>query len=571
MNRSKKTLRNITIIFVGAFLFLGLAAPVKAEIYLTREEKNYIAKKEIIKAASFEGMAPLQYTDTNGEIKGISIGMLEKIAHLTGLIFEYKLYDSLGDILNDDYDLIFALSEKNAPANLALSRAFLKSGTIIYINSSLDPNKLEDKKYAAIKNSPLPEKIKEENIIYYNTMEESLNAVETGQADYGYGNAFSIAYYTLQNNYKNILTTHQREESKEYCLGIPHKNEILLSIINKAIVAAEENQMESLILDIASYINKKITLAMILDVYGKEIFGVTFLTICILLCGIFLNIRANKELELQNKRYELLSHISNECIFEYYIKNDHLRLSEKCIELFGNQKIPSENVNLIKDTLLNKNTDANTPIIKIPLADGRTGIFKVINSDIYDCKGKLHSIIGKLIDISKETAEKEKLITMSQIDGLTGLLNAKTTGELIIERIKNKNRNEIDAFILMDCDNFKNINDKFGHLAGNQVLKNLGNDLNIIFRKTDIIGRVGGDEFCVYMKNIPSISFIKTKCRQLNTTIQESDQNIRLSVSIGVSFPDGEKTYDQLFEEADNALYQAKKKGKAQAVIYGEQ
>lgn len=167
---------------------------------------------------------------------------------------------------------LFLIMGTAIPVEMVLSRPYLKSETILYINSSLDSDRLDDKIYAAVKGSTLPKGIKEENSIYFDTREESLDAVETGQADYGYGNAYSVAFYTLQNGYKNIVTIPKGKESREYCIGLLNENELLLSIINKSISAIDENQMTTMILDATSHIDRKITLSMIMDAYGKEIF-----------------------------------------------------------------------------------------------------------------------------------------------------------------------------------------------------------------------------------------------------------------------------------------------------------
>ena len=78
----------------------------------------------------------------------------------------------------------------------------IESETILYINLLVDSSQLYEKVYAAVKGSDLPEGIKEENAIYFDTREESMEAVESGKADYGYGNAYSVSFYTLQNNFK---------------------------------------------------------------------------------------------------------------------------------------------------------------------------------------------------------------------------------------------------------------------------------------------------------------------------------------------------------------------------------
>lgn len=571
MNRSRQIFNRRILVFIIVFyIVIGIASPVEAELYLTQEEKDYIGKGTVLKVASLDGVAPLHYTDSKGEIKGIGIRVLDEISDMTGLIFEYKLYQSIEEALENHFDMYLGATHPYAPDDMILSQPYLKSATILYINSSLDSNQLEDKIYAAVKGGKLPKGVKEENTIYFNNREDTLNAVENGEADYGFGNAYSVAFYTLQNGYENIVTIPKEKEAREYCMGFSKENKILLSIINKSIEAIDENQMQTLILDVTSHIDRKITLSMIINVYGKEIFSLILLVIGILLFSTVLNIRANNQLKLQNRRYELLSHISNECLFEYHIRSNHLELSEKCSEIFGVKEEVSELRSFLKDILFTKNLKGNTSIAKLPFANGEIGVFRVIYSSIYDDKGKLHSVIGKLIDISEEEAAKEKLISKSQLDGLTGLYNAITTKELITKCITNMASYKKDAFIIIDCDKFKHINDTFGHLKGDWVLENISKCLKLTFRQTDIIGRIGGDEFCVYMQNIPTVEFVRSKCQQLSTLIQETNQDLYILVSIGIAIWEEENTYEDLFKKADDALYLAKGKGGAQIVVYGE-
>lgn len=564
----KQIFKKVILMIIGLFFMMSSMIPVDAQWSLTEEEKAYVKKGMVIKAVSLEGIAPLQYTDSKGEVQGISKRVLEEISDMTGLVFEYRLYDSLEEGFNSGADIFFGIPHNYTPEGMTLSLPYLKSETILYINSSLDSKQLEDKIYAAVKGSALPEGIEEENSIYFDTREESLNAVEAGEADYGYGNAYSVAFYTLQNDYQNIVTIPKGKESREYCIGFLKDNEMLYNIINKSINAIDENQMQNLILDVTSHIERKITFSMILDAYGKEIFSVIFVVMSMLLFSVISNIRVNNRLRMQNRRYEALSHISNEYLYEYHVKGKRLELSEKCAELFGTHERFEEAADILKKALSNNHIDEATSMIKLPLANGDIGVFKAISLNIHDDQGKLDSFIGKLIDISKEAAEKEALLVRSKIDGLTGLYNAITTKELITERIKNRDKHKTDAFLLMDCDKFKDINDTFGHLKGNQVLEHVGKNLKHSFRNTDIIGRIGGDEFCVYIPDIPSVDFVQEKCQQFNLLIGKTMDEVCVSVSIGIVLVDEEKAYDDFFKKADDALYQAKASGRAQVVIY---
>jgi len=294
-----------------------VAIDVKAESLFTKEEQEYINNNGTIKAVSIDGVAPLQYYDASGNVKGISKNVLDYISDFTGLNFTYELYDTIDKVKNSDGDIIFGVLERNQLKNVPMSISYLKSETILYINSSVSSKGLENKKYAAIKGTLLPEGIKEENTIYYNTRKECIEAVNRGEADYGYGNAYSVDFYMSQNDYKNIITVPEKNETRAYCIAILNNDKILLSIINKAISSIDEEYMNTLILNAATEIEREITMSMILEFYGIHIFVAVCFIMIILLISIFHNIRTKNEIKLQYEGYQRLSKTSNEYLYEY--------------------------------------------------------------------------------------------------------------------------------------------------------------------------------------------------------------------------------------------------------------
>ncbi|MDD2217211.1 MAG: GGDEF domain-containing protein [Eubacteriales bacterium] len=541
------------------------------EPIFTSEEKDYIAKVDIIKAGTIGGAAPLSFKNKDGEIEGIFQQVLDRVSQISGLTFETRIYDSVETLLDSDSDIAYGISKSYALDNIILSKPFLKTETILYINSSINADKLEDKIYAAVGGGALPEGIEEKNSIYYATREDSLYAVDSGNADYGYGNAYSVSYYSLKNGFKNIVTVPIGKETREYCIGILNSDEeILLSIINKSLDLIDENQIQTFVLETASSIEREVTIDMIVDTYGKEI-SIIIAIAFIMLILIVLYIRnVSKKIKEQNRRYEVLSKISNEYLYEYHAKGNELNLSNKFNELFNTQESRYEVNNILKGILLDESIDWTNYTIKLALPEGHTGIFKATNSKILDHRGRIETIIGKLIDVSEEIHEKEKLLIESQTDGLTGLYNALTTKNLITERIQKKEDNSIDAFILIDCDDFKNINDTYGHLVGNHVLESIANIMKQIFRKNDIYGRIGGDEFCIYVKDIPSIEFVHERIHKLSLQIKKNSTIENASVSIGIVLVYDKGSYEDIFKKADDALYEAKNKGKGQLVIFNE-
>ncbi|HAP78685.1 MAG TPA: GGDEF domain-containing protein, partial [Ruminococcus sp.] len=169
----------------------------------------------------------------------------------------------------------------------------------------------------------------------------------------------------------------------------------------------------------------------------------------------------------------------------------------------------------------------------------------------------------------------------AHFDLLTGILNKRSYEEYVENVMKNAGKSEKYALILLDVDNFKGVNDTLGHEYGDKVLANIGDILRSLFRKEDFKGRIGGDEFSVFL-NLASVSddeyigFTKKKCEQLCKAFHNNytgdDGNYKISASIGVAFYNvNGNTFSELYKYADKALYNSKHKGKDTYTIYTEE
>ena len=147
----RKLLKNIFISTISILFFFSFSTifTIAETLELTQEELNYIAQIGSLRAASIDGGA-LFYKNSAGQIKGISLHILEEIASMTGLSFQYQLYDSLAEMLKVDADIAMLVSKEYQLPKFVLSVPYLNTETILYYNSSLNPNKLDDKKYAMI-------------------------------------------------------------------------------------------------------------------------------------------------------------------------------------------------------------------------------------------------------------------------------------------------------------------------------------------------------------------------------------------------------------------------------------
>lgn len=175
-------------------------------------------------------------------------------------------------------------------------------------------------------------------------------------------------------------------------------------------------------------------------------------------------------------------------------------------------------------------------------------------------------------NIDGEKRRELDLIERSQRDSLTGLYNKRSAEELIAKTLDTPGKH---AFIIIDVDNFKSVNDTMGHACGDSLLQELSSEIRANFHASDIAGRLGGDEFVVMMKNYGDIVVVRNKLSQLcervrsKQSLDKAASNVSFSIGVAV-FPLHGTTYSELYEKADQALYYSKGHGKDSFTIYGE-
>ncbi|WP_404340045.1 diguanylate cyclase domain-containing protein [Pseudoalteromonas mariniglutinosa] len=179
-------------------------------------------------------------------------------------------------------------------------------------------------------------------------------------------------------------------------------------------------------------------------------------------------------------------------------------------------------------------------------------------------------------DITERKLMEVRLLHMAGHDELTNLPNRSLLLDRLNTSLVRAERDHTNLTLLfIDIDGFKEVNDKYGHAAGDRVLQNIAARLVHAVRKSDTVGRLGGDEFLVILHGITVkadvISLVETIRQQLCLPLTYQQHNLEFSASIGVvQYPDQQEDAEQLIKFADRAMYQAKLLGGNQAIIYDE-
>ena len=299
-------------------------------------------------------------------------------------------------------------------------------------------------------------------------------------------------------------------------------------------------------------------------------------------------IQANHEKE--RKRYEIMEELSDNIFFIYDVVNDVFEASTKLLRSIGTRTRIENAIESMTygDILDHRDIPAFIGALSNALSGQRKNTFdaRIINNRgdavwhrirffvVFDENDNAVQFVGNLTDVDKEKKEKNRLIAQAETDQLTGFLNKFSTTLKVNELIQEDD--EEGAFFIFDIDDFKKLNDTYGHRVGDIFLKEFTNKLSLSFRSSDVLGRVGGEEFVLYLSGVgDNKHYLEEKALQIqsicNSIRLDAAPEDEFSCSIGVSrFPSDGKTYTELYEKADKAMYYVKNHGKKNFAFFDE-
>ena len=298
-----------------------------------------------------------------------------------------------------------------------------------------------------------------------------------------------------------------------------------------------------------------------------------------------------KHMARHSNKLETIATLSADFIFEYVIGEDLAYITEKS----GNEFTVTHQILDFESEFKNKKIISDDDIEAFErfcdeLRLGKENIntelrfysdnlcdyawFVVNGRTLCNDRGEPEYVVGRAQNISRNKDNEMALIQKAERDPLTQIYNKATTKTLIKDYLRTDSRETFDALIIVDVDNFKQVNDNLGHLFGDSVLVDLSQEMQDLFRSSDVVGRIGGDEFLVFLRGIKHRNHIAEKAADICKVfdlLYSGENEEKITGSLGISvFPQDGDTYDELFKKADIALYSSKNAGKNCYTFYSD-
>ena len=294
--------------------------------------------------------------------------------------------------------------------------------------------------------------------------------------------------------------------------------------------------------------------------------------------------RERSELRVQKTQYRMLQSMANVIAFEYDLSDDRMDYTYYEYGKEGGQMFCRDYYRGggFRKTLLPEFWDSYDALFRRmlsgPVKDTCEFPMKMVVDEfrwyrfayqsLADERGAIVSVVGSAMDVNDLVVARDKAREEAATDAMTGLLGKTAFAARASARMKNV-KAEPATLLMIDLDNFKEINDTRGHLEGDRIISGIAALLQRVFSADDLIGRFGGDEFIVFMQGITQEN-TERKLLHFRRRLAElwEGRNYAITCSIGAFRDSGEDiTFDELFQKADEAMYKAKNSGKNNFVI----
>lgn len=619
----KTSKKKIILLFILLAMQL-FAQPITeqlAQLQLTENEKIWLAEHTVIKVGMDPDYAPYEWTDKDGNHIGMVVDYMHRLERILGLHFEVVQDKSWSQLLemakNRELDMLTSIVKTPERSQyLTFSEPYRDTPTIIIDNGkgtfigSL--KQLSGKRVSVEKGYFMEEFIKNNYpkiiLISSPSTKKALQMVFDGSVDAYVGDA-NVADYTIKtNNFDTLRFSGQTEYISHQSFGLTKENEVLAHILSKAMATIPKEESDAMFnhwLNIEPGIKSETIIK-----YGSAIafiFIIIASWVYVLKREVSYRKRAEEKLQISEALYRQLTEDMIDVIwkadknlyFTYISPSVKRALGFLPEELIGHhifELFTQEGISTSKERMRQREEDQKAgkyeeySLLELQhkRKDGSLIWGEIISKPELDENKNIIGYHGISRDITQRKELQEKIQELAFYDPLTKLANRRLLHDRLGQTISSSKRSQkYAAIIYLDLDNFKPLNDLYGHLAGDFLLVEVANRLKKCVREVDTVARVGGDEFALIInelnedketsteeafilaqKILSSLSapYILNMNNDATSTIEHYS-----TASIGVIvFKADTENQMSLFAHADAAMYEAKEAGRNRVHFYAE-
>ncbi|MFA6740211.1 MAG: transporter substrate-binding domain-containing protein [Arcobacteraceae bacterium] len=617
MNNIK--IRNYQIIFFLFFFFFSATVFALDKLdsnpfILTQNEKNWIETHPIIKVGVDRDYAPYEWLD-NGEYKGVAVDYMKRIEKIVGIEFQIVKNKSWNEIINmaknGEIDMITSIVQTPERSKYLNFTEFYRKSPVIIIdrgeNGFIGGLKYLNNKKVSVEKNYFMEEILRKNypnikLQVVDSTKKALELANSGEVDAYVGDLGLADYLIRKNNLSNLRFSGQTEYFSTQGFAVTKNNSELLSILNKAVKSLPEDETENMFnywLSVERGIDVKTIVFYII--------GISFILIIIIYWVYRLRSEITQRKIIEDKLkqseslYRQLTEDVNDVIWKVntnfiitYISpaDERFRgfkasevIGKSVFELFTDESITLLNEKLKQRLELSQKGNKLPPLtieLQHKCKDGSIIWGDILSKQELDANGNIIGYHGITRESTKRRELQEKIEQLAYCDTLTKLPNRRSLDDkMSFIMSKSERSQKYCALVFIDLDNFKPLNDTYGHNVGDLLLIEVANRLKNSIRKLDAVARIGGDEFVIVLdefdenKDISKENIFNVvekiriyiaqpyKFSIINEENTHIDIEHNCTASIGICiFKGEEESYINIFKCADLAMYEAKESGR---------
>lgn len=587
---------------------------------LTQNEKNWIETHPIIKVGVDRDYAPYEWLE-NGEYKGVAIDYMKRIEKIVGIEFQIVKNKSWNEIINmaknGEIDMITSIVQTPERSKYLNFTEFYRKSPVIIIdrgeNGFIGGLKYLNNKKVSVEKNYFMEEILRKNypnikLQVVDSTKKALELVNSEEVDAYVGDLGLSDYLIKKNDFSNLRFSGQTEYFSDQGFAVTKNNTELLSILNKAVKSLPEDEIQNTF-------NYWLSAERGINIKTIFFYGLTVLFILLIISYWVYRLRSEitqrkiieNKLKESEAHYRQLTEDVNDVIWKVdtnfiitYISpaDERFRgykasevIGKSVFELFTDESITLLNEKLKERLELSQKGNKLPPLaieLQHKCKDGSIIWGEILSKQELDANGNIIGYHGITRESTKRRELQEKIEQLAYCDTLTKLPNRRSLDEKISYiMLRSQRSQKYCALVFIDLDNFKPLNDTYGHNVGDLLLIEVANRLNNNIRKLDAVARIGGDEFVIILdefdenkeiskenifKVVEKIRINLAQVYKFNI-INEDKENIEIehncTASIGICMFKGEQESSiNIFKCADSAMYEAKESGRNTIKFY---